>query len=273
MSKIVSVQDISCYGQCSITVALPILSAYGIETAILPSAILSNHTADCFNGFTVLDLTEEMPKIVDRWRQENIRFDAIYTGYIGDARQFDFIRDMKDLLNEGSLVIVDPAMADNGKLYSALGPDIVAGMRRLVAAADIIMPNLTEAALLLDIPYNETPDRLEVIDMATRLADMGPETVILTGVSFEENNIGAVAYSRSKDKIVEYFTERIPKNYHGTGDVFSSVLVAKLVSGQPVYECLKAACDFVVEAIKETIPDSEHVYGVKFEHVLAKERL
>ena len=127
--------------------------------------------------------------------------------------------------------------------------------------------------LHLDIPYNEIPDRLEVMDMATRLADMGPETVILTGVSFEENNIGAVAYSRSKDKIVEYFTERIPKNYHGTGDVFSSVLVAKLVSGQPVYECLKAACDFVVEAIKETIPDSEHVYGVKFEHVLAKERL
>ena len=137
MSKIVSVQDISCYGQCSLTVALPVLSAYGIETAILPSGILSNHTGTPFSAFTFFDLTEEMVNIVDRWNKENITYDAIYTGYIGDARQFDTIKAMRSLLNEGGKMIVDPAMADHGKLYVALNDEIVAGMRGLVKEADI----------------------------------------------------------------------------------------------------------------------------------------
>ena len=146
--KIVTVQDISCYGQCSITVALPVLSAFGVETAILPSAILSTHTGG-FTGFTVHDLTEEMPGIVNHWIREGIKFDAIYTGYIGDTRQFDIINDArKTLLNDRGLLIVDPAMADWGKLYSALDETIVEGMKKIVRTADVILPNLTEAAFL-----------------------------------------------------------------------------------------------------------------------------
>ena len=139
--KVLSVQDVSCYGQCSLTVALPILSSYGIETVILPSAILSTHTSG-FKDFTCLDLTLEMPKIINHWINEKIQVDAIYTGYIGDCRQFDYILECKNklLVNDG-LFIVDPAMADYGKLYPALSLDIVEGMKRISSIADYIIPN------------------------------------------------------------------------------------------------------------------------------------
>lgn len=268
MKKIVSVQDISCYGQCSLTVALPILSAYGIETAILPSAILSTHTGG-FTDFTVHDLTEEMPKIIGHWAKENIKFDAIYTGYIGDSRQFDIIKDMKkNLLSEGGSLIVDPAMADNGKLYKALNGTIIDGMRSIVAEADIILPNLTEAAFLLDEPYKESYTHDEIIDILKKLAALGPEITVLTGVSNADNQIGAAAYVKSEYKFIEYYTQRVPKNYHGTGDVFSSVLIAAILNGQALQDALKEACEFVVKSIKNTLSDDTHEYGVKFESVL-----
>ncbi len=270
--KIVSVQDISCYGQCSLTVALPILSAYGIETAILPSAILSTHTGG-FTDFAWVDLTEEMPRIVDHWIREGITFDAIYTGYIGDARQFDMIRDAaKSLMKEGGLLFVDPAMADYGKLYTALGPDIVEGMRNLVRAADVILPNLTEASFLLDVPYQEFYTEGEIKELLRKLSKMGPELSIVTGVSYEEGRLGAVAYSKSTGKYTEYFTERIPKNYHGTGDIFSSVAIASLLNGASISSALQEACEFVVKSIKSTLPDAAHNYGAKFEHVLMEGR-
>jgi pyridoxine kinase len=272
MSKIVSVQDISCFGQCSTTIALPVLSAYGVETAILPSAILSTHTANCFKGFTCLDLTDEMPKIVEHWKKEKITFDAIYTGYIGDARQFGLIKSLRTMLNPGGLVIVDPAMADDGVLYPALNEDIVEGMRGLVKEADIILPNLTEAAFLLGEEYKECPDEKDINDYLKRLAAMGPKTVILTGVSYEEGRIGAVAYDSDKNSVVEYFTEKMIKSYHGTGDIFSSVAIANIMNGKSVAEAIADACEFVVEAIKNTMTDETHNYGVKFETVLAKRR-
>ena len=268
MKKIVSIQDISCYGQCSLTVALPILSSFGIETAILPSAILSTHTGG-FTGFTVHDLTEEMPKIVEHWDKEHIRFDAIYTGYIGDSRQFETIRSARRLLNDGGLLLVDPAMADNGKLYPALTEDIVEGMRTIVREADLILPNLTEASFLLDEPYKESYSREEILGILKRLAAMGAKTVILTGVSFEEGKIGAAAYDSLTGSIDEYYTEKIEKNYHGTGDVFSSVAIAELLSGKDMPKVLESACEFVVESIKKTLPDENHGYGVKFESVIA----
>lgn len=269
MKKIVSVQDISCYGQCSLTVALPILSAYGIETAILPSAILSTHTGG-FTDFTVLDLTEEMPGIVNHWSKEGIRFDAIYTGYIGDTRQFALIKNMRSLLNEGGQLIVDPAMADHGKLYPALNADIVEGMRSIVREADIILPNLTEAAFLLDEPWKESYTKEEIEDMLRKLAAMGPEIVILTGVSYEAGKIGAVAYYKKDGHTVAYFTDLMERSYHGTGDVFSSVAIADIVNGKSMEETLKDACEFVVKAIRNTLPDESHGYGVKFESVLAE---
>ncbi|MCR5743423.1 MAG: pyridoxamine kinase [Lachnospiraceae bacterium] len=271
MSKIVSVQDISCYGQCSLTVALPVLSAYGVETAILPSGILSTHTGG-FTGFTFLDLTEEMAKIIDHWKKENITFDGIYTGYIGDARQFDMIKDMRSMLNPGGKLYVDPAMADHGKLYPALGPEIVEGMKSLVREADIILPNITEAAFLLGEDYREDMKRDEYIEMVKRLADLGPETVILTGVSTDPTNIGAMSYVKSTGDITEYYAQRQEKSYHGTGDIFSSLLIGKLLNGSSMYDTIKDSCDFIVECIKETDSDPNHPYGVKFEKVLARNR-
>lgn len=271
MKKIVSIQDISCYGQCSLTVALPVLSSFGIETAILPSAILSTHTGG-FTGFTCLDLTDEMPAIVNHWEKEQITFDAIYTGYIGDARQFDTIRSTRRLLKNGGLLLVDPAMADNGKLYPALTEDIVEGMRGIVREADVILPNLTEAAFLLNEPYQTSYSGPEIQELLKKLASMGPEIVILTGVSCEDGRIGAVSYNKATGEAVEYYTEKIEKNYHGTGDVFSSVAIAEILNGKDMPEVLKAACEFVVKCIKNTLPDNSHGYGVKFESVLAESR-
>lgn len=267
MSKIVTVQDISCFGQCSITVALPVLSAFGIETAILPSAILSTHTGG-FKNFTVLDLTDEMPKIIRHWKEEGLTFDSIYTGYIGDARQFDMIKGMRDMLVPGGQLIVDPAMADFGRLYSALDENIVDGFRSLLKDADVIMPNLTEAAFLLGDTYKESLTEEEVKSIVMRLADMGPDTVILTGVSYEPDKIGAVAYQKQSGTFESYFTKRIAKTYHGTGDVFSSVVVADIVNGADLKKTLKDACEFVVKAIEYTLPDETHMYGVRFEQVL-----
>lgn len=269
--RIVSIQDISCFGQCSLTVALPILSAYGIETAILPSSILSTHTGG-FTGFTVHDLTEEMPKIVDHWHRENITFDAIYTGYIGDVRQFDTIKDTKKLLNEGGMLLVDPAMADYGKLYSALDVSIVEGMRTIVKEADLILPNLTEAAFLLDVEYKEQYTREEVDKILKSLCEMGAKTAVLTGVSYESERLGVSAYNKETGEKQEYFAKRVPKSFHGTGDVFASVTIANILNGKDTYDSIKDACDFVVSCIKNTMKDPGHTYGVKFEEMLAVNR-
>ena len=269
--KIISVQDISCFGQCSLTVALPILSSRGIETAILPSGILSNHTGG-FSGFTYHDLTEEMPKIAAQWEREGLRFDAIYTGYIGDARQFDIIRKLKKLLLPGGKLIVDPAMADHGRLYAALNADIVDGMRSLVREADIILPNLTEADLLLGREYKELTASEEAEDLLAALAELGPELPILTGVPYGPDRLGAAAYLKSSRSFVTAAAERMPRSFHGTGDIFSSVVIAALLNGTALEAALTEGCRFVVRCIEKTLPDETHRYGVKFEEVLAEER-
>lgn len=261
--KILSIQDISCYGQCSLTVALPILSHYGVETVILPSAILSTHTSG-FKDFTVLDLTDEMPKIINHWINEGIQFDAIYTGYIGDIRQFDYILLCKEkLLKKDGLFIVDPAMADHGKLYPALNENIIEGMKKICSVADYIIPNITEACFLCNIPYS--------LDIKTdlllkELYKLGAKNVILTGLSSTDTNIGAAHYDG--DKITTYLTTKIEKSYHGTGDIFSSIIVANILNENSIYETLKDACEFIVKSIKKTIEDKSHFYGVKFEDVL-----
>lgn len=268
MKKIVSVQDISCFGQCSLTVALPILSAYGFETAILPSGILSTHTGG-FTGFTYHDLTDEMPKIVDHWRQSNINYDAIYTGYIGDARQFELIKDMRNMLVNGGQLIVDPAMADHGKLYSALNEDIIQGMKSIVAISDLTLPNLTEACFLTDTPYKEDFSADEIDSLLVAIGNLGAKKVILTGVTDGSDKIGAAYYDSQTGEKQFYYATRQPKSYHGTGDVFSSVAIAAYMRNMPVSDILKEACEFVVKAIEYTMPYEDHVYGVRFEAVLA----
>ncbi len=262
--KILTIQDISCYGQCSITVALPILSARGVETAILPSAILSTHTAG-FKDFTVLDLTDEMPKILNHWIKEGIKFDAIYTGYIGDVRQFDLILLAKEkLLKDDGLFIVDPAMADNGKLYPALNNDIVLGMKKIVSQADVILPNITEASFLTDNAYSENPDYGRLI---ADLNKLGAKKIILTGVK-DNNKIGATYYDGIDTATVLKDIET--PSYHGTGDIFSSIIVADILNGLSPKDTLEDATTFIVDSIRATKNDKSHSYGVKFEDILNK---
>ena len=265
--KILTVQDISCYGQCSITVALPVLSAYGHETAILPSAILSTHTGG-FTGFTVHDLTDEMPKIINHWKNENIKYDALYTGYIGDARQFDYILDCKNnLLNENGLFFVDPAMADHGKMYYGLGEDIVCGMRKICSKADYILPNITEACFLAGIPYQENQTEEFINTLLQKLYDLGAKNVILTGYE-KDGLLGAISFDGKKK--VEYLRDKLTPSYHGTGDVFSSVVIGNLLNNKTIRQALKDATGFIAKCIKETRLDPNHSYGVKFENVLKK---
>ena len=272
MKRILSIQDISCVGQCSLTVALPIISSRGIEVSILPSALMSTHTGG-FTGYTCLDLTDEMPKIVEHWLKEGISFDAIYTGYIGDARQFELIRYCrKALLRPCGLLLADPAMADNGVLYSALDENIVDGMRDMIGYADLIMPNLTEAAFLLRRQYKDNYSRAEVMEMLKALSAMGPKEVIITGTGFKPDRIGAVTYNALTGDINEYDTERQIKSYHGTGDIFASIVVADKLNGMNLSECIRDACTFTEKCIRKTLPVANHEYGVCFEQVLAEER-
>lgn len=267
--KILTIQDISCYGSCSITVALPILAAYGIETAILPSAILSTHTSG-FKDFIVHDLTDEMPNIINHWINEKIQFDAIYTGYIGDVRQFNYILEFKEkLLKPNGLFIVDPAMADNGKLYSALNDDIINGMKEICSVADYILPNITEACFLTNKIYQEKMDDSFINGLLVDLVNLGSKNVILTGV-IEDDTIGAIAYDGiTKTTILK---EKIERSYHGTGDIFSSIIVADILNGKNMKDTLNHATDFVIDSILATIDDPEHNYGVKFENILKKQR-
>jgi pyridoxine kinase len=268
--KILTIQDISCYGQCSVTVALPILSALGFETAILPSAILSTHTAG-FKDFTVLDLTNEMPKIINHWKSENIKFDVIYTGYIGNKIQFDYILDIKNnLLNEGGLFIVDPAMADNGNMYYGLGNDIVEGMIKISKEADYILPNITEASFLTGNKYQEIQTKEYQDKLIKDLYKLGAKNVILTGVT-ENNKIGARAYNGIDD--VTVLKEKEKTSYHGTGDIFSSIVIGNILNGLDFKANLDKATDFIIDSIRNTVNDKSHSYGVKYEEILKEYRL
>ncbi len=266
--KVLTIQDISCYGSCSTTVALPILSAFGIETVILPSAILSTHTSG-FKDFTVLDLTDEMPKIINHWINEGIKFDAIYTGYIGDVRQFDYILECKEkLLKEDGLFIVDPAMADNGKLYPALNDEIVSGMKRIVSIADYILPNITEACFLTGNKYQSDQDDLFINYLISDLYRLGAKNVILTGVSDDPESLGAVSYDGMQK--ITVLKEWVEKSYHGTGDIFSSLVVAGIMNGLDIKSNLDIATDFIVDSIYNTMDDPNHDYAVKYEPILKK---
>lgn len=263
--KILTIQDISCYGSCSITVALPILASYGVETVILPSAILSTHTGG-FNDIIIHDLTDEMNNIIDHWIKENIKFDCIYTGYISNSKQFDYILKCREkLLNPGGLLFVDPAMADNGVLYKGLDDSIITGMRKIVTYADYVIPNITEAALLSKVQYKDKYDNNYIEDLLKKLHSLGAKNVIITGVH-NDNKLGASIYDGNNIKTI--LSEKQPRSYHGTGDIFSSVVLGNILNNNSLEESIKDANDFVVASIKATINDESHSYGVKFENVL-----
>ncbi len=268
--RLLTIQDVSCVGQCSLTVALPIVSACGIETAIIPSSVLSNHTAPGYSGWTFCDLTDEMPKILERWLTEKISFDAFYTGYVTKTQIPHILDIMKKAARPGALRIVDPAMADNGKLYAGFDDDFPKEMAKLCKDADYILPNLTEASFLLGIPYvGEDYDQAYIEKVCRDLTKLGAKNVILTGVSFEKGKLGVAVYNGSSDSFEYYFAQEQPAFFHGTGDVYSSAFAGAIMRGKSAIQAASIAADFVVESIKYTLDDKvDHWYGVKFERAI-----
>ena len=269
MKRIITVQDISCVGKCSLTVALPVISAMGVEACVLPTAVLSTHTA--FKGFTFRDLTSDISKITEHWKQEKIGFDAIYTGYLGSFEQIKLMQELiKDFGGGGTRVIVDPCMADNGALYSGFTQDFAFAMAGLCSKADVIVPNLTEASYMLGIPYVAEGYTKEYIeDLLRKLSGLGARRIVLKGVSFDEKKLGIVSYDSENEKITWYFHEKMPQSFHGTGDIFASVLTGALVRGKTLDEACRLAADFVVEAIRATLSHKDYNwYGVDFESAI-----
>lgn len=270
MKRIVTVQDISCVGKCSLTVALPIISAMGVETAVLPTAVLSTHTA-FKEGFTFRDLTEDITPIANHWKAEKIGFDAIYTGYLGSFEQLRLVEELiTDFCSENTLVFIDPVMGDYGQLYKGFTPDFAKAMATLCGKADIVVPNMTEAAYMLDIPYcDHGYDRAYVQDVLKQLTALGAKCAVLTGVSFEEGKVGVMAYDSVTDEYFEYYNDRVDAAYHGTGDVFASTCVGALMNGKPLPTALRIAADYTADCIRATEDDPNgNWYGVNFETVI-----
>ena len=266
--RILTIQDISCVGQCSLTVALPILSACGVETAILPSAVLSTHTAG-FTGYTFRDLTGDMPAISDHWKKEQIQFEAIYTGYLGSREQISYIRKMfQELKTATGITVVDPAMADNGKLYPGFDDAYVEAMVALCADADYVVPNITEACFLTGTEFKTQYDRSYIDALLTALTEKGMSNVVLTGVSYAEGRTGVVVYEKGVYNYYEH--EKLPNSCHGTGDIYASALVGAMMRGKTAVQAAKIAADYTVDCIKETAKLDNHWYGAAFEPVLYK---
>ena len=264
--RILTIQDISCVGQCSLTVALPIISACGQETCILPSAVLSTHTA--FKVFpTVRDLAADIPVIQNHWQKENISFDAIYTGYLGTTEQIDDVANiLKTMTVSGGKTIVDPAMADNGKLYPAFDQTYADAMAGLCVQADVVIPNLTEACMMAKCEYKETYDEAYIKDVLSKLHGMGMKCVIMTGVSYNPDETG-VLISQNGETFY-YCHKKLSRSFHGTGDCYASAFVGAWLGGKTMEEAASIAADFVCKCIENTIDDESHWYGVKFETAL-----
>ena len=270
--RVLAIHDISCFGKCSLTAALPIISSTGVECTVMPTAVLSTHTGG-FTGYTYRDLTDDLIPILEHWKTLNLRFDSVYTGFLGSFRQIDIVsRIFDELAGDNTMIIVDPVMADNGELYPIFGKDFPAGMRRLCEKADVILPNITEAALLLGEEYIKGPYSEEYIEgLLKRLGKIGSKKIILTGVFFDNEHLGAAAYDAETDAVSYSFHEMIPGYYHGTGDVFGSVIVSALMNGADLKEANAAAVEFTAECIMRTRAEGTDVrFGVNFEDGIGK---
>ena len=258
MKRIMTIQDISCVGKCSLTVALPIISAAGVEAGVLPTAVLSTHTA--FSRFTFRDLTDEITPISNTLKELDIDFDAIYTGYLGSFEQLALVEKfITDFKADDTFVLIDPVMADNGKLYKGFTEEFADAMAKLCAHADLIVPNITEAAYMLGIPYNPNYNEDDIRDLLKRL----------TGISFSDGEIGVYYYDAESDTYFKYFNERLPVAYHGTGDIYASAALGAIMRGISIEKSLAIAVDFTLQSMKETESDPHHrFYGVNFESAL-----
>lgn len=267
MKRIVTLQDISCVGKCSLTVALPIISAMGIEACPIPTALLSNHTA--FDSFSFCDLTNEIKPVTEQFKKQNFKFDGIYSAYLGSKKQVDIVSEFIDDFK--ALTLVDPVMGDHGKLYSGFDKDFPKTMKKLCKKADIIVPNVTEAGFLLgyDSALSYSSEK-ELKEHMLRLCDSGPEICVITGIE-ADNKSGAAIYNKSTDEFDLYLRDKIQRTFHGTGDIFASVLFSALIKNMPIKKALNTAVDFTYLSMEATVnnPDASW-YGVDFESVLPK---
>jgi pyridoxine kinase len=268
--RVAAIHDISCFGKCSLTVALPVLAAAGLDVPVIPTALLSAHGG--FNGGTYRDLTDDILPIVRHWQSLKLDFDAIYTGFLGSSAQIDLVLEaIARLRGADALVVVDPVMADGGQLYSMFKPDFPAHMRRLCARADVITPNLTEAALLLGMPCGESLQTREETDALLRaLSALGPEKVVVTGVSYAPGELGAASYDRRAGRFDYACAPRVESAYHGAGAVFASVLVAALLAGKALFEAARIAVRYTADSVARTrAAGADERLGVRFEEGLA----
>ncbi len=264
--KILTMQDLSCVGQCSLTVALPILSRYGLETVVLPTAVLSNHTA--FKTWSYLDLTPELENIYRNWKENGFKFDAFLLGYLGKKQIMDAAEKCFDeFASEDAPVIIDPAFGDNGALYGGFDGEYVAAMRNLLRRADIILPNLTEVTFMTGGEYRDCYDRAYLEGEILKLSRYTKAAIIVTGVEFGDGKIGEAIF---RDGRFEYvFDEKLPRRSHGTGDIFAAVFAARYLNGADFADSCAAAGRFVADSIRAT--EEAHFYGVRFEKALAGE--
>lgn len=269
MKRILTVQDISCLGKCSITIALPIISALGVECVILPTAVLSNHTL--FKSFTVKDLSDQIAPITGQWKSEGVEFDAIYTGYLGTIEQIDMMKDLFKTFGsgDGKLVFVDPVMADNGKLYPAFDMDYARKNTELCSCADIIVPNITEACIMTGTEYCEDHDEAYIKDLLSKVVNLGARISVLTGVSLSEGKTGVMGYDREKDEYCVYQNDKVNAIFHGTGDLFSSTMIGEIMHGKDWKDAVRIAADYTAHTIDVTMKDPKKPwYGVNFEETI-----
>ncbi|MDR1584024.1 MAG: pyridoxamine kinase [Prevotellaceae bacterium] len=269
--RVLAIHDISCFGRCSLTVALPIISAAGIETTVLPTAVLSTHTGG-FSDFTYRDLTQDIMPVMNHWHSLGLEFDSVYTGFLGSFEQVDIVSEIFDMLKKNKvLIVVDPVMADYGKLYSIFPPNFPEGMRKLCQKADVIVPNFTEAMFLLDKPYHEGPHtQIEIKNILRALGLLGPKYIVLTGVSYDGIHLGSASFDVTTEEFSYTSETRIEPMYHGTGDVFASVLTAALLNGRTLAQANAIAVHFTVASIARTKEAAiDNRFGVNFEAGLA----
>lgn len=267
--RIAAIHDLSCFGRCSLTIALPVLSAMGCQCCPLPTALLSAHTG--FPGNTFLDLTVEMDRIAEHWAAMDLQFDAIYSGFLGSADQVDTVARFFDTFKKSdTAVIVDPVMGDHGTAYRTCTPELCRGMRVLAENSDVITPNLTEAALLLDRPYEEIRQS-DAYEVVRRLSLGGRRSVVLTGYSSESGQTGALCFDRDSGESKAVQTPREPQDFSGTGDLFASVLAGGVARGVPLFQAAQAAADFVRDCIARTLAEGlTEQDGVDFEPLLGQ---
>lgn len=265
--RIAAIHDLSCFGRCSLTIALPVLSAMGCQCCPLPTALLSAHTG--ISGFTFLDTTDEMRRISAHWSQLSLHFQAIYTGFLGSAPQINLVEDfLRRFHAPDTLLVMDPVMGDHGTPYKTCTPALRQGLRELVAQADVITPNLTEAAILLDIPYHES-QTADASELVRALSLQGQRSVVLTGYAAAPGQVGALCYDRDTRQVEAVQTARVPQDFPGTGDLFASVLTGALTRGAPLLQAARTAVDFVGSCVARSVAEGAgKAEGVDFEPLL-----